>query len=150
MRTDIIGRGWTMPTLSRGVSASVGGQLITLTDAHNEIEQAIGIILMTAPGERVMRPRFGCRIHDLFYAPNNWETAVQAERYVEDALRMWEPRIRLNKVTARPAFTARAAESGQAEGDRSAVLLIDVEYTIKATKDERSLVFPFYLIPENE
>lgn len=148
MRTDIIGRGWVMPTVSRGAGVGAGGRLITLTDAGNEIEQAIGIILMTAPGERVMRPNFGCRIHDLIFAPNNRDTALQAERYVEEALRMWEPRILINTVSAEPALKPRPGEEHLEEAYRSAALLIHIEYTIKATKDERSLVFPFYLIPD--
>lgn len=133
MELSIIGRGWTLPTASQPVKPNELGQLISLTSARTEIEQAIVIILLTAPGERVMRPDFGCRIHELVFAPNNRETAVRAERFVAEALRMWEPRITVDQVTARP--------------DRHPTLLIDIHYTVKATKDERSLVYPFYLIP---
>ncbi|MCE7983961.1 MAG: baseplate protein [Caldilinea sp. CFX5] len=126
----IIGRGWAFPP-------RLGPQgEIALTHAQNEIEQAIWIILSTAPGERVMRPRFGSRLHELVFAPNNGETAAVARRYVEEALGMWEPRIQVMDVRVRNDLAERN------------YLLIELHYLIKATHDQRSLVYPFYLIPE--
>ncbi len=130
MPKDIVGRGWTFPPR---IDAQGG---IALTDERNELEQAIKIILTTAPGERVMRPTFGCRLYELVFAPNDINTASRAMRFVEDALAMWEPRIRVVSVEARP--DSEAAER----------LLIVIEYEIKATHDTRSLVHPFYHIPE--
>ena len=130
MTEAIIGRGWAFPPRldARGT--------IALTDERNELEQAMTIILRTPPGARVMRPTFGCRLHELVFAPNNGSTAAEAERYVREALLMWEPRINVVGVEARP------------DPDGENRLLIDVRYEIKATHDRRSLVFPFYLIPE--
>jgi hypothetical protein len=107
-----------------------------LTSERNELDQSIRIILMTAIGQRVMRPAFGCRIHELVFAPNNAHTAARARRYVEEALGMWEPRIILNEILVGP----HPKQSNQ--------LLIEISYSVKATSDPRSLVFPFYLIPE--
>ncbi|MCA9991733.1 MAG: GPW/gp25 family protein, partial [Anaerolineales bacterium] len=87
MPKDIVGRGWSFP-----IAINPQGGL-SLTDENSEIVQAIRIILMTAPGQRVMRPTFGCRLHELVFAPNNVATATLAQRYVEEALKMWEPRI---------------------------------------------------------
>ncbi|MBE2198350.1 MAG: GPW/gp25 family protein [Anaerolinea sp.] len=127
MTNEIVGSGWSFPP-------QVGPQgNLLLTSDRNEIEQAIYIILRTVQGQRVMRPRFGCRIHELLFAPNNAQTARLAERYVEEALGMWEPRIIVMEVTAEPVESR---------------LLLDIKYKIKATNDPRSLVFPFYLIPE--
>ena len=128
--SELIGRGWAFPPQI----GTQGG--ISLTRPQNEIEQAMLIILGTAPGERVMRPTFGCRLHELLFAPNNARTAAQARRYVSEALGMWEPRIRLDEVSVYPD-----AENGH-------VLVIEVTYTIKNTLDRRTLVHPFYLIPE--
>jgi len=127
---DIIGRGWAFPPHldHRGQIATVGGA--------TEIEQAIRIILNTAPGQRVMRPEFGCRLHELVFAPNNNQTAGMAERFVRQALGRWEPRIAIESVVAKP------------HPDSPAALLITVRYRIKATHSSRSLVYPFYLIPE--
>lgn len=152
MNTQLIGRGWSLPTKSRLLQPDAQGKLITLTNYDNEIEQAIGIILMTAPGERVMRPTFGCQIHELVFAPNNRETAVHAERYVKEALGMWEPRIEITSVRAYAANSNHAQDwlGGQRKNilNREATLMIAITYEIKSTKDSRSLVYPFYLIPE--
>jgi phage baseplate assembly protein W len=151
MEFSIVGRGWALPAASQQIKPNKLGQLISLTTDESEIRQAIGIILMTSPGERVMRPGFGCHIHELVFAPNNRETAVQAERFVIQALGMWEPRITVDRVSAQPAFAARKDtwRFGQQvdEVSEQATLLIKIDYTVKSTKDERSLVYPFYLIP---
>ena len=76
MTSHIVGRGWAFPPQ---IGAQGG---VALTHERNEIEQSIQIILATSPGERVMRPTFGCRLQDLLFAPNNSYTAAQARRYV--------------------------------------------------------------------
>ena len=130
MPDDIVGRGWVFPPQ---IGAQGG---LALTHERSEIDQAIYIILSTSPGERVMRPTFGCRLHELVFAPNNSHTAARARRYVEEALGMWEPRIRVLQVDV----------TQDAEADNT--LVIGIRYEIKATHDQRSLVYPFYLIPE--
>jgi phage baseplate assembly protein W len=130
MTNTIIGNGWAFPPKID----SQGG--LALTNTRSEIRQAIEIILATSPGQRVMRPTFGCRLHELVFAPNNSLTAAQARRYVEEAIGMWEPRVRLESVNVRP------------DPEDHARLIIEVEYEIRATHDRRSLVYPFYLIPE--
>ena len=129
MTNQIVGRGWIFPPRI----GPQGG--VALTNDRSELDQAIGIILTTAPGQRVMRPTFGCRLHDLVFAPNNNHTAALARRYVEEALGMWEPRITVTHVATRPD-----PDNGR--------LLIEIAYETKATHDRRSLVHPFYLIPE--
>lgn len=128
--TSIIGRGWRFPPQ---INAQGG---MALSSDRSELDEAIRIILMTAPGQRVMRPTFGCRLHELVFAPNNSHTAVLAARYVEEALGMWEPRINVTNVEATP------------DADNASRLLINVAYEVKATHSRRSLVHPFYLIPE--
>ena len=130
MNNPIIGRGWYFPPQldERGTLA--------LTSDDDEIEQSIRIILTTAPGQRVMRPDFGCRIQELVFAPNNAMTAGLAERYVSEALGRWEPRITVQRVDV------------EADSDDPARLVIVVEYQVASKHNNRSLVFPFYLIPE--
>ena len=130
MSTEIIGNGWAFPPKID----PQGG--IALTSARSEIQQAVEIILSTSPGQRVMRPTFGCKLHELVFAPNNSHTAAQARRFVEEALGMWEPRINVQEVRV------------GTDPDDHARLMIEIEYEIKTTHDRRSLVFPFYLIPE--
>lgn len=130
MANDIVGSGWSFPPR---VDAQGG---ISLTNDRSELDQAILIILSTSPGQRVMRPTFGCRLNELVFAPNDSETAADARRYVEEAIGMWEPRVRIVTVNVGPDPSAANR------------LLIEVEYQVKATHDRRSLVYPFYLIPE--
>jgi hypothetical protein len=128
-KIDIIGSGWAFPL---GVDAR--GR-IALARQERDVEEAIHMILLTPKGQRVMRPEFGCRIHELIFAPDDATTAGLATYYVEEALGMWEPRIRVQDIIAEPDPT----NSGR--------LLIEIRYEIKATGDRRSLVFPFYRIP---
>ncbi len=101
------------------------------------IRQSIFIIVFTVPGERVMRPDFGCEIHSLIFWPANYQTAALAERYVREALARWEPRILVQDVDVTPG----GSEYGE--------LFIKVSYLIKGQHDPRSLVFPYYLNPQS-
>ena len=129
MSSDFLGVGWAFPI---GVDAR--GR-IGLARQVTDIEQAIMMILLTPKGQRVMRPEFGCQIHDLIFAPNDANTWGMAEYYVEEALRFWEPRIEVLSVTARPS-----------EGNNER-MDVHVDYRVKATLDKRTLVYPFYRIP---
>jgi uncharacterized protein len=129
---DHIGRGWAFPLR---VDARGG---IALVEGDDEIEGSIRMILSTAPGERVMRPDFGCEIWDLVFAPLEPNTIGQMDRAVRAALLQWEPRIEIANVAVQPA------EDPDDEGQVD----IFVGYRIKATNDIRNLVFPFYTIPK--
>lgn len=129
---ELIGRGWTFP-----VGPDGSGRL-SLSSGIDDIDESISLILGTSLGERVMRPKFGCRIHDLVYAPIHGNTLGLAERYVREALGWWEPRIEVTSVDVRA--DREAADVGR--------LLILISYRVRATKDERTLVYPFYLIRE--
>jgi hypothetical protein len=134
MNNPLIGRGWAFPVRVDGQ-----GRIALTCDDDQEIVEAIRIILSTTPGERVMRPTFGSHLFELAFAPLNHETGALARRYVEDALRMWEPRIRIIDVEV------------DVERDNqlnNGCLNIILHYEIKSTHDRRSLVYPFYLIPE--
>ena len=100
MTKEIVGRGWSFPP---GIDARGG---LALTNQFNELDQAIRIVLGTTPGQRVMRPKFGCRLRDLVFAPNDGQTAARAKRMVESALGMWEPRIKLLNVEVGPDLDA--------------------------------------------
>ena len=99
------------------------------------IRQSIYVIINTVPGERVMRPDFGCEIHSLIFWPANHQTAAIAERYVREALLRWEPRIDVREVEV----TAGTADRGE--------LFIKVSYSLKGEHNPRSLVYPYYLLP---
>jgi phage baseplate assembly protein W len=128
--TDILGSGLAFPLQvdQRGGVALVHGE--------DDVAQAIAIILATAPGERPMRPEFGCTIHDHVFAELDAATLGEMDRAVRDALARWEPRIEV----ARVEFDLTAMGRGQ--------VLIDLSYRLRANNSLRNLVHPFYLIPD--
>lgn len=132
MSERFIGRGWAFP-MRVGATGGIG-----MVERDQEIQEAIRLVLGTAPGERPMRPEFGCGIHDYVFAPADGETAGRIAYEVRTALDRWEPRIEMTDVVI--AFDT--VEEG--------VLYIDIRYTVRSTNDVRNLVFPFYTIPFTE
>src|SRR5436190_23984669 len=108
---------------------------IALVSHDQELEEAMRVVLATAPGERPMRPEFGCGIHDYVFAPADAATGGLIAYEVRAALLRWEPRIDVTDVDVMP------------DPDDATTMVIDIRYTIKDTNDPRNLVFPFYVIP---
>ena len=130
MAVDFVGAGWAFPL---GTDATGG---VALVAREREIEEAIRLILATAPGERPMRPEFGCRVHDHVFAQMNATTAGAISHDVRSALEQWEPRIEVREVL----ITFDQLRSG--------TVWIDIRYLIRGVNDRRNLVFPFYVIPD--
>lgn len=129
---DFLGKGLRFP-----VSVNLNGGVSTSALEEN-VRQSIFVILGTAPGERINRPQFGCRIHDLMFAPNNPLTAARAEIYCEEAIYKYEPRVSKLKCSAK------------ANPDEPNRLDVRIEYVIADKNDKRNLVFPFYLRQHDE
>jgi len=127
MGQEFLGVGWKFP-----VQLNDRGE-IALSRYEEDVREAVWIVLSTAPGERLMHPDFGCGIHDFVFAPNNMRTAGLVRFHVEEALTRWEPRIELQEVKVQP------------NPDDPAVLLISIDYKVRATDSRYNLVYPFYL-----
>jgi phage baseplate assembly protein W len=127
---DFVGRGLAWP-----MQVDHSGS-IRLTNGPEELDSSLRMILITAPGERVMRPEFGCRIHELVFEPVNANTLGRMTQAVRDALTKWEPRIDVEAVTV------------QEDVNLSGLVRISIDYRIRATNDRRNLVHPFYVIPQ--
>ncbi len=127
---EFIGQGLAFP-----LQVNPRGELTLVTGA-TDVEQAIGIILGTIPGERVMRPDFGCRAWELIFSPNNISTQTQLADYVREALEFWEPRIELLNIDV------------DLDPNNDSTLLVEIQYEIKTTHDQRSIVYPFYIMGE--
>ncbi|MFL6414180.1 MAG: GPW/gp25 family protein [Bryobacteraceae bacterium] len=123
---DFLGRGWNFP-----VEADAARRIRMSAD-EKSIAQSIWIILATAPGERVLRPDFGCGIHNLVFSVNDSETRTEVAQSVRRALTLWEPRINVAGVNV------------EIKG-RGEILLINIEYSVRTTNNFFNLVFPFYL-----
>lgn len=124
---EFLGVGWKFPlqVTSRGAIASARYE--------QRIEESIYLILSTSPGERVMRPDFGCGIHDLVFSPNNAATIALVVDQVRRALVAYEPRIDVLTVDAETA------------PEQPNVLLIRIDYRIRANNALCNLVYPFYI-----
>jgi uncharacterized protein len=132
MAEQFIGAGWAFPLRTDATGS------IALVTREREIQESIRLILGTTPGERAMRPEFGCAIADQVFAGADATTAGRIAYEVRRALDRWEPRI--DVVDVGISF----------DGGDSGTIYVDVRYTIRGTNDPRNLVFPFYLIPDEE
>jgi phage baseplate assembly protein W len=122
-----LGVGWAFPP------KLVNGGL-TYARYEADIEQAIQIILLTSRGERVMLPEFGAGLRDFVFEPNSDATRARIEESVRKALVDWEPRIDLEQVEVTP-------------GDEAPnLVLIHVDYVVRATNSYYNRVYPFYLL----
>jgi uncharacterized protein len=126
-RKDFLGRGWSMP-----VELDPRTGLVASVAYEEDIRQSILIILETAPGERVMRPNFGCGIHELVFTAVDSTVMQRIRSLVEEAMRRCEARIEVLGVTVDEAATAQGT------------LLIQLEYRVRKTNQVGNLVFPFY------
>jgi uncharacterized protein len=122
-----LGRGWAFPVLG----APNGG--VAMVEGAEGIEQAIEIILGTSPGERVMRPEFGCGIWELVMEANTAQLHGRVKARVREALVKWEPRIDVLDVRV------------EAPEEEKHVLLIRLDYRIRANNTFYNLVYPFFL-----
>jgi uncharacterized protein len=132
MAEQFIGAGWAFFPMRTDTTGA-----IALVRREQEIEESIRLILATAPGERPMRPEFGCAIHDFVFAPADAATAGQIAFEVRTALDRWEPRVDGCDVQVR------------FDTEDTGTLYITINYAIRGSNSPRNLVFPFYVIPEH-
>lgn len=126
MDSEFLGVGWQLPlTIANG--------RVEMVRYEAAVRQSIQMILSTAPGERLMRPEFGCGIHDLVFATNSAETIGRIVSEVRRSLVEWESRIDVLDVTVQPDI------------DHPNHLLIQINYQIRNTTNRFNLVYPFYL-----
>lgn len=127
MARDHLGRGFGLPLLP-----DADGRL-RLVGGEDRIRQSIWIILSTAPGERLMRPDFGCGIHDLVFEANTAALQGMVQARVRDALTRWEPRIDVLDVRVTTDDSQRNH------------LFISVDYRIRRNNAFFNLVYPFFV-----
>jgi phage baseplate assembly protein W len=123
-----LGRGWSFPLRVHEKEGT-----IRLSEHEQDIREAIWIILSTSKGERLMRPDFGCGIHDLVFEIVNTTTLTEIEDMVRRALVAFEPRIDVVRVQA----LSDAGLDGQ--------LRISIDYQVRGTNNQLNLVYPFYI-----
>jgi phage baseplate assembly protein W len=126
-KRDFLGVGWRFP-----LQVTPQGR-IAQARHEQRIEESIVLILSTAPGERPMLPEFGCGIHDLLFEPNDPRTIALVVHLVRQALTRYEARVDLLDVHAENTVEAPN------------LLLIRINYRVRATNAVGNLVYPFYI-----
>jgi phage baseplate assembly protein W len=88
------------PGSQAGFQITAAGSVATVR-GDEAVRQALLLLLSTVPGERVMRPEYGCELHRLIFAPNDDTTAGLAIHYVRRAIQRNEPRVDIVRLDAR-------------------------------------------------
>ena len=109
---------------------------LDMVDEDASVRQSILLLLSTIPGERVMRPDYGCELHRLVFSPNDNTTSGLAIHYVRQALNRWEPRAEITHLDAGP---------NPQYGERLEILL---EYRLRRTQQTSELSFSINLTGE--
>ena len=126
--SSFLGTGWSFPP----IFAAGGGDVQTVSGLE-DIEQSLAILLRTRRGERVMQDDFGCELSEFLFAEISQGLIGRVRNLVADAILHHEPRISVNGIDV--------AESEAQDG----LLLISIDYTIRATNSRYNMVYPFYL-----
>lgn len=137
MNRDFLGKGWKFKIRIEGttfspVNVDAHGK-IALSEYEEDIKESIRIILETSKGERVMRPDFGCGIHEYVFSSMNTANLLRIENTIRDALTKWEPRIDVTNVK----LDTPVEDEGK--------LMINIDYKVRSTNTRFNLVYPFYL-----
>lgn len=128
MSKGFLGKGWRFPVLVEAITGK-----ISMSEYEDDIKESIRIILSTSKGERIMRPDFGCGIHDFVFSSMSMTTLSMMESSIRESLQQWEPRIEVIQVNASP------------DGGEAGRLVINIRYCVRSTNNEFNLVYPFYL-----
>jgi len=128
MGKEFIGKGWRFPILPGPTGA------LAWSDADDNIEQSLKLLLLTRVGERVMRAGFGSRLGELVFRPGSDQNLRAIEREVSSVVLASEPRVDVLDVSAE-ADTVDATQ-----------ITVSLSYRVRRTNTRESLVFPFYLV----
>ena len=124
---SFLGTGWSFPPQ---FSKPAGGVLM-ISD-ETDIKNSMEVLLSTRVGERILQPKYGCNLDEILFEP----LTVSLQTYIKDlvftAIYYFEPRIKPENVTLIPS-----AEEG--------LVIVSVDYMIRATNTRHNLVYPFYL-----
>jgi uncharacterized protein len=123
---DMLGRGVSFPFRV----GTHGG--IALASGEDDVEEAIMLILSTSPGERRIRPEFGCDLHAYVFEEMTASTFGHIDRAIRVALDRWEPRIEVEDIAFIP-------DGG--------TLFVDIAYRLRTSNSVRNLIYPFYVVP---
>lgn len=126
-QNDFLGIGWSFPP-----TFTPGPQPLAMTQREDDIEASLHILLTTRVGERVMEPKYGCNLDAYLFESLDTTTKTIIEDKVRTAILYFEPRIDAKKITI------------NADRELEGIILIEVEYVVRATNSRLNFVFPYY------
>ncbi|WP_179412975.1 GPW/gp25 family protein [Mucilaginibacter sp. E4BP6] len=125
---SFLGTGWSFPpTFTKSTD------MVQMVSNVQDIEQSLLIILSTIPGERLMRPEFGCDLKRLVFEINDSTLIANFNHIIYHALLNFEPRVNF--------IEAIIINRDELDG----VLQVQVNFEIITTNTRHNIVFPFYL-----
>jgi hypothetical protein len=130
---SFLGRGWGFPPEFNRLTKAVN-----MLEDEADIKSSLEILLSTRLGERVMVPNYGCNLDELLFKPLTLTLKTFVVDLIKTAILYHEPRIEINKIEIDP--------TNELEG----VLLIVLDYTVRATNSRKNMVYPFYKEEGNE
>ncbi|HEY6896882.1 MAG TPA: GPW/gp25 family protein [Rhodocyclaceae bacterium] len=126
---SFLGRGWAFPP-----RFDIPSGRTRMVAAEDDIEESLRILLSTSPGERVMRPQYGCNLRIHVFKGITETTMAAIRESIEKAVLHFEPRVTLEKIEI------------DAEDAYDGLLRINLIYTVRTTNTRSNLVYPFYFL----
>ncbi len=134
--SGFLGRGWGFPLVfeKQGHHAIVS----RMVEGESDINESLRILLSTRPGERLIKPEYGCHLHQMVFESNDVTTKTRIKEMVRKAVLFFEPRVELMSVEVQD----RDGKEGQ--------IAIKLEYVIRSTNSRGNMVYPFYFLEGND
>ncbi len=124
---SFLGTGWSFPP-----EFSKTSELVLMRSGADDIKESLEVILTTRIGERIMEPQFGCNLEEVLFSPLDLTLKTYASSLIKDAITYFEPRIDVNFIDITQG------------DDLGGLLLIEIDYTIRATNSRTNMVYPYY------
>ncbi|ADO69343.1 GPW/gp25 family protein [Stigmatella aurantiaca] len=123
-----LGRGWAFPPSFDKRTGSV-----TLVAGAEDVDQSLRILFDTRPGDRIVLPAYGCDVRSFLFRTMDLTTLTEFKDILRTAILNWEPRIDVNAIEL---DTQRSLDG---------ILLVTLDYTLRATNSRSNRVYPLYL-----
>jgi hypothetical protein len=126
MKNSFLGSGWSFPP-------RFTRQGVEIVSDEEDIRESLIILLTTAPGERTMRPEYGCALRKHVFGMFDSGEKALVEDTIRRAILFHEPRISVERIE----IERDPLDAGTA--------LIEIDYIIATTNNRRNFVFPYHL-----
>ena len=133
IKNDFLGRGWSFPP-----RFDMTTQSVVMTERVEDIQKSLEILLSTRVGERIMQPKYGCNMDELVFEALDTTTKTLIIDKIKTAVLYFEPRIEIEKIEL------------NTENEMEGMILIEIEYVVRATISRFNFFYPYYRIEGTE